>query len=58
MLRILYFLPFADTVINPRTMMIKSIDTSVAYIAMPASWSSYDSTVRAQTIWLKLFQQI
>ena len=35
------------TVIDVRTMMIKSLNTFVAYVAMSASWGSDNFTIRA-----------
>ena len=39
---------YANTVIDPWAMMIKSLDTSVANTAMTGSISSHDLAIRAQ----------
>lgn len=49
-------LPLADTVIDPRAMMVKAIDASITQVAMSASRTSNDFAFRAEAIWLKLVQ--
>ena len=51
-------LPFSDTVIDPRAVVIESIHANVADVAMSASWSSYRSAVRAEAICLKAVKQL
>ena len=43
-------------IIDPGTMMIKSIHASFANIAVSAPWSSNDFTVWTEAVRLKLFQ--
>jgi hypothetical protein len=43
----------ANTVIDPRTMMIKTLHASVANAAMPGSRSSNDFTVWAEQDWVE-----
>jgi hypothetical protein len=43
----------ANTVIDPWTMMIKTLHASVANAAMPGSSSSDDLTVWAEQDWIK-----
>ena len=48
----------ANTVIDPRTMMIKALHASVANAAMPGSCSSDDLTVWAEQDWVESRQHI
>lgn len=38
-----------DAIIDPRAVMIKPFNAFITYVAMPASWSSYDFAFRAKT---------
>ena len=48
----------ANTVIDPRTVMIKTLHASVANAAMPRSCCSNDFTVWAEQDWIKSWQHI
>lgn len=38
-----------DTIIHPRTVMVKSVDTPLTKRTMATSWRAYDFTIRTQT---------
>ena len=45
----------SNTVIDPRTMMVESLHTSIADCAMPRSWSPNYLTIWADISWVYLF---
>ena len=47
----------ADAAVEPGTMMIESVYTSVAGVAMPRAWSLYQFTEGTKGIRLKLFEE-
>ncbi len=49
---------FTNAVVDPRAVVIKSIYTNVAKIAMPASWCSNNLAFRAQAISFKLLKKV
>ena len=51
-------IPPANTIIDPGAMMIKSVYTSIASIAMTTTWGSKNFTVWAEAIWFNLFKKI
>ena len=53
-----FVVPCANTVVDPRTMMIKDIDTPLTLVTMPASRSSQDFTFIAQSVGIIFHHQI
>ncbi len=50
--------PNANTIIDPRAMMVKPFDTSIADCAVSASCCSDNLTVRTQLSRIKAIQQV
>ena len=48
----------SDTVIDPLTMMIKSLDACIADVAMARVCCADNLTGRAEHIWVELFNQL
>ena len=48
----------ADTVIDPRTVMVKSLDTFVADCAMPGARSTKDFTIWAHFTWVYVLEKV
>lgn len=45
-----------DAVVDVRAVMIKTFYTSVAYVAVSATWSSDNFAIRAQVEWVSLIE--
>ena len=48
---------FADTVVNPRAMMVIPVDTCAAQVAMTAPWCANHFAVRAKATSFQLVEQ-
>ena len=41
-----------NTIVYPWAMVIKSIDTNITFVTVPASFCSYNLTIRTQKLWI------